>query len=55
MKVRETIMKKGIVTTLFYKYDITTTFVLLALLNLGSPWGNFSYRMVMVLMNIVVG
>lgn len=34
MKVRETIMKKGIVTTLFYKYDITTTFVLLALLNL---------------------
>ena len=26
MKVRETIMKKGIVTTLFYKYDITTTF-----------------------------
>ncbi len=55
MKVRETIMKKGIVTTLFYKYDITTTFVLLALLTLGSPWGNFSYRMVMVLMNIVVG
>lgn len=55
MKIREIIMKKGIVTTLFCKYDVTTTFVLLAILNLGSPWGNISFRVVMVLMNIVVG
>lgn len=55
MKIREIIMKKRIATTLFYKYDVTTTFVLLALLNLGSPWGNISFRVVMVLMNIVVG
>lgn len=55
MKIRENILKKRIATTLFYKYDVTTTFVLLALLNLGSSWGNISFRVVMVLMNIVVG
>lgn len=38
-----------------YSYDVTITFTLLAVLNLTSWWGNFSYRMVMVLMNIVIG
>lgn len=38
-----------------YSYSVTTTFTLLAVLNLTSWWGSFSYRMVMVLMNIVVG
>lgn len=38
-----------------YSYNITITFTLLAVLNLTSWWGSFSYRMIMVLMNIVVG
>ena len=38
-----------------YSYNVTTTFTLLAVLNLTSWWGSFPYRMVMVLMNIVVG
>ncbi|MGK4062265.1 hypothetical protein AB0Y05_07735 [Lactobacillus johnsonii] len=39
-----------------YSYSVTTTFTLLAVLNLTSWWGgSFPYRMVMVLMNIVVG
>ena len=38
-----------------YSYCVTTTFTLLAVLNLTSWWGSFPYRMVMVLMNIVVG
>lgn len=38
-----------------YSYDVTITFTLLAVLNLTSWWGNFPYRMVMVLMNIVIG
>lgn len=38
-----------------YSYSVTITFTLLAVLNLTSWWGNFPYRMVMVLMNIVVG
>ncbi|MDH5818339.1 hypothetical protein QFX17_09220 [Lactobacillus helveticus] len=40
---------------LLYSYDVTITFTLLAVLNLTSWWGNFPYRMVMVLMNIVIG
>lgn len=38
-----------------YSYDVTITFTLLAVLNLTSWWGNFPYRMVMVLMNIIIG
>lgn len=38
-----------------YSYNVTTTFTLLAVLNLTSWWESFPYRMVMVLMNIVVG
>ena len=39
-----------------YSYSVTTTFTLLAVQNLTSWWGgSFLYRMVMVLMNIVVG
>lgn len=38
-----------------YSYNVTTTFTLLAVLNLTPWWGSFPYRMVMVLMNIVVG
>lgn len=38
-----------------YSYSVTITFTLLAVLNLTSWWGGFPYRMVMVLMNIVVG
>nr|WP_258562068.1 hypothetical protein [Lactobacillus johnsonii] len=38
-----------------YSYSVTITFTLLAVLNLTSWWGSFPYRMVMVLMNIVVG
>lgn len=38
-----------------YSYDVTITFTLLAVLNLTSWWGNFTYRMVMVLMNIIIG
>lgn len=40
---------------LLYSYDVTITFTLLAVLNLTSWWGNFPYRMIMVLMNIVIG
>lgn len=38
-----------------YSYSVTITFTLLAVLNLTSWRGSFPYRMVMVLMNIVVG
>lgn len=40
---------------LLYSYDVTIIFTLLAVLNLTSWWGNFPYRMVMVLMNIIIG
>ncbi|WP_297814958.1 hypothetical protein [uncultured Lactobacillus sp.] len=36
-------------------YDVTITFTLLSILNLTSWWGNLSYRVVMVLMNLVIG
>lgn len=40
---------------LLYSYDVTIIFTLLAVLNLTSWWGNFPYRMVTVLMNIIIG
>lgn len=40
---------------IIYKHDVTIVFTVSSIVNMLGSWGNFNYRFIIVLLNVVCG